>query len=345
MLRDLAVEQEVSTGKINISALSRQTGLDRKTVRKHIRSGDVPQRKVQHRGPGKLDPYKDYIKVRLNHYPQLSGIRIFEEIQCQGYCGGYTILKDYLRTTRPRPPILPEYRYETKPGVQAQVDWAECVYRLTDNTTHKTYCFSMICGYSRMRYIEFTQSMDLETFLVCHQRAFEYFGGITQEILYDNIKVVVLRRRYPSSESIFYPPFVDFKNHYGFKARLCRPYRAKTKGKIERSIRFIKDNFLYGREFCSLNDLNLQARIWMDRINNHEHGTTHEIPTKRLLKEQLTPYCHHRDNFPHFHRDNFPQPTYSGVKHRGRWDAERGGIPSASRHLSKIPSSRRQDQL
>jgi hypothetical protein len=148
----------------------------------------------------------------------------------------------------------------------------------------------MVLGFSRIRYVEFTPTQDLLTFLECHLRAFEYFNGISKVILYDNLKSVVLKRKYPSTASDFHPLFTDFKNHFGFIARLCRIYRAKTKGKVERSIGYVKDNFLYGREFSSIAELNLQAREWMEVVNHKVHGTTHEIPYNRLSQENLRPF-------------------------------------------------------
>ncbi|MEG3056063.1 MAG: hypothetical protein RQM90_08300 [Methanoculleus sp.] len=109
-------------------------------------------------------------------------------------------------------------------------------------------------------------------------------------VLYDNLGSVVLKRKYPSTASDFHPAFIDLRDHFAFTARLCRPYRAKTKGKVERTIRYVKDNFLYGREFNSLDDLNLRAREWMDTVNGNVHGTTHEIPFDRLPQESLRPY-------------------------------------------------------
>jgi transposase len=289
MIRDLAQEQEITTGHINISELSRETGYDRKTIRKLLAQNKVPRNNKRRSRTGKLDPHKGYIQERLTKYPQLSGVRIHDEIRGQGYTGSYTLLKEYLRTVRPMPVVLPEYRYETKPGVQSQADWSECGFLLEGTVKKKIYCFNMILGYSRMRYIEFTHSLDLYAFIECHIHAFEYFGGVTHEILYDNLKPVVLTRRYPSTASDFHPIFTDFRDHFGFISRLCRPSRAKTKGKIERTVGYVKDNFLYGRQFNSLDDLNHQAKEWLDTANHRVHGTTYEIPAERLLKENLTP--------------------------------------------------------
>jgi transposase len=287
MLRELAQEQEITTGRLNLSALSKQIGYDRKTIRKYLSQRKSPFELHRHQRKSKLDPYKEHLHQRLEQFPLLSSVRLLEEIQSQGYTGKDTILKDYLRAVRPKPVTLAEIRFETKPGVQKQVDWSDCRYVLPDGTRKKVYCFSAVLGYSRMRYVEFRTTTDLNTFLKCHQNAFEYFGGVTQEILYDNIKVVIIKRKYPSTASVYHPVFVDFRDHYGFTAYLCRPYRAKTKGKIERAIGFVKDNFLYGRIFSSVDDLNYQARQWMEKVNHQVHGTTFEIPADRLPTEKL----------------------------------------------------------
>jgi len=290
MLKDLAREQELITGKVNISELSRETGFDRKTVRYHLYCESPPDTPCTRNKPSKLDPYKPYIRKRLEKYPRLSRVRIFEEIQKEGYDGKLTILGDYLRVIRPVIPTLPEIRYETPPGEMAQCDWLEFYYSCSDGSEKKVYGFSMVLGYSRMRYVEFSQTQNLQAFIEGHLGAFEYFNGVTKVILYDNLKSVVLKRKYPSTASEFHPEFIDVRDHFGFTSRLCRIYRAKTKGKIERAIGYIKGNFLYGREFNSLDDLNLQAREWLDVVNGKVHGTTHEIPFDRLAQEKLSPF-------------------------------------------------------
>jgi hypothetical protein len=155
----------------------------------------------------------------------------------------------------------------------------------------------MILGYSRMRYIEFTLNIDVHTLIQCHLNAFHYFGGYTSEILYDNMKQIVIKRAPVSSDSIWNADFEDFFKHYGFIPRLCRPYRPQTKGKIENSVGFVKRDFLMGSEFHSFSDLNLQAQSWLARINSTIHGTTNEIPAERLAKEGLRNY----DKVPPYH--------------------------------------------
>jgi transposase len=280
MLRDLFNQG------LSISEIARRTGHSRGTIRKYLSSQVPPASKKRTKKPSKLDGYRDYIISRLQEYP-LSAKRIYREIQDRGFTGRYTIVKDFVRDVRPKVGVPAIYRYETKPGIQAQVDWGECGRIEIDGKSRKLYCFTMVLGYSRMRYVEFTLSIDVHTLIQCHLNAFRYFGGCTKEILYDNMKQVVLKRAPVSSDSIWNSQFEDFFNHYGFVPRLCRPYRPQTKGKIENSVGFVKRDLLLGSEFGSFSDLNFQAQKWIARINSDVHGTTNEIPLERLKKEGL----------------------------------------------------------
>lgn len=282
MLRDLYQQG------LSISEIARQTGHDRKTVRTYVKSGELPDPKERAKKESKLDAFKDYVKSKLQEGP-FTATRMFREIQEMGFTGKYTIVKDFIREVRPKQGVQAIYRYETKPGVQAQVDWSEFGRVEIDGSILKLYCFNMILGYSRVRYIEFTLSIDVITFVKCHLNAFRYFGGYTEEILYDNIKQVVIKRALKSSESQWHAKFEDFFRHYGFIPRLCRPYRAQTKGKIENTIGYVRRDFFLGGSFNSLQDMNTQALSWLDKVNSRVHGTTHEIPFERLKLEGLKP--------------------------------------------------------
>jgi len=147
----------------------------------------------------------------------------------------------------------------------------------------------MILGYSRMRCVEFTLSMDTPTLIQCHLNAFEYFGGCTQEILYDNMKQVVIKRALKVSDSEWNSQYEDFFKYYGFIPRLCRSYRPQTKGKIENTVGYVKRDFFLGRRFTSLEDLNAQVHKWLERVNSTVHGTTYQIPLERFKEENLNP--------------------------------------------------------
>lgn len=273
---------------MNLSEIARQTGHDRKTVRTYVKSSELLEPKERAKKASKLDAFKDYIIQKLHEGP-FTASRLFKEIQEIGFTGKYTIVKDFVREVRPEWGVQAVYRYETKPGVQAQVDWSDFGKVEIDGKILKLYCFSMILGYSRMRYIEFTLSIDATTLIKCHLNAFRYFGGYTKEILYDNMKQVVIKRAIKSSDSEWNPKFEDFFKHYGFIPRLCRPYRPQTKGKIENTIGYVRRDFFLGRIFASLQDMNAQATAWLNQVNSSEHGTTHEIPQERLESEGLKP--------------------------------------------------------
>jgi transposase len=220
-----------------------------------------------------------------------SAMRIWEKLKEHGFEGSYSVVKVYVRGKKEQLNEQATVRYETMPGLQAQVDWAHFEdYRINDGgEERKLYCFLMILGYSRMRYIEFVTDMSTDTLIRCHVNAFRYLDGYPDEVLYDNMKQVVIKRLMKQEESTLNRQFEDFAGFYGFKPVLCRPYRGQTKGKIERTIRYVRDNFMTGIRFASLDDLNGQAVSWCNKVNAMEHGTTGEIPFERAKRENLNP--------------------------------------------------------
>ncbi len=317
-MEDFLMIRDLYHQGMTISQISRETGYNRRTIRKYITTQHPPIGQERSNKSSKLDDYKDYINERIRDYP-LSAARIYREIQNQGFTGKYTIVKDYIRQKRPKESVSAVFRYETKPGVQAQVDWGECDRIEVDGQLRRLYCFSMILGYSRMRYMEFTLSTDVYTLIQCHLHAFEYFGGYTSEILYDNIKQVILKRAIKPKEHTWNSKFEDFFSHHGFIPRLCKPYCPQTKGKIENAIGYMKRDFLMGASFVSLDDMNHQLRQWLSRVNGSVHGTTHEIPVDRLKSENLKtltsipPYVVRREEVRKVTRDGYV--SYQGNRY------------------------------
>ena len=279
--------RNMKDGGMSNREIAKELGISRNTVRKRFNASTVNEHSHRQK-TSKLAPYRDRIRDMIDKH-NLSAIRILEEIRKQGYDGGYTILKDYCATVRKDRRIPAVYRYETDPGKQAQVDFGEFGYIEIDGKRKKLYAFSMILGYSRMRYAEFTTDISTENVIRMHLNAFRYFGGFTDTILYDNTKQIVLERKIPASESRFNPKFRDFAEYYGIVIRLCFPNRAQTKGKIESTIKYLRHNFWNGRSFESLDDMNAQCLSWLNSVNMKVHGTTHEIPRERLMKEKLNP--------------------------------------------------------
>lgn len=271
---------------MNISEIARRTGHSRMTVRKYIRSRSPPTPTKRKPKRPLLQPYKDVILGFLEDSPTLSAVRVFEELEKLGFTGSYSTVKRHLRKVRKRFGVPAVYRFETKSGHQMQVDWSEVGYMDVDGKVRKCYCFHAILGWSRVRYIEFTLSTDTSTLLQCLLNAFEFFGGYTKEILFDNTKSVILARAMKYSDNTWNPQFEEFFRHFGFTPRLCRPYTPQTKGKVESTVKYVKNNYIAGRRFESFWALQNGRWPWMEKANSRVHGTTHEVPLERLEEER-----------------------------------------------------------
>lgn len=256
-----------------IRQIANELCLSRNTVRKYLRSKKPPKYHSNQKRPSKLDPFKAFLEKRIKNAGRhfIPATVLYREIKELGYQGGITILRDWVRKGKKQVESQKRVvRFETPPGHQAQVDWTVVSKGL--------YAFVMILGYSRCAYIEFVQSTNEESLMRCHQNAFEYFGGFCKELLYDNMKTVVIQRdKYGPSQHGFQKAFWDFSKHWGFIPRLCRPYRAKTKGKVERFIGYLKRSFYYPlvtKEDHDLYSLNYEVKKWLS-----------EIADKRWIKE------------------------------------------------------------
>ena len=224
-----------------------------------------------------------------------------------GYKGKLTLVRNFLRRLSIKPDEEKIIRFETPPGMQAQVDW-------TTMQRGKLYAFIMILGFSRFAYVEFVEKTDLKQLLVCHENAFEFFGGTCRDLLYDNMKTVVIERdRYGSGKHGFQQAFWDFSKHWGFLPRLCRPYRAQTKGKVERFIGYMKRSFYYPlvtkEKDIDLCSLNFEVKKWLL-----------EIAAKRFLKERAsTPEQLFSQENQHLLS---LVTTYFPSHHKGRWQED-----------------------
>lgn len=275
---------------LTYTEIGRKHHIDPRTAKKYAESDSVPKYATRKKRSSKLDPHKDFIDMLLEE-DNYSAALILEKLHERGCQCGYTIVKDYVSSKKKDLNSKATIRFETVPGLQGQVDWGFFEnYRVyEDGEYQKLYCFLMILGYSRNRYIEFVTDMSTETLIQCHINAFHFFGGYPKEILYDNMKQVVIKRLLKQSESEMNPKFMDFAGFYGFKPILCRPYRGQTKGKVERTVRYVRENFMVGIRYNSLADLNAQALAWCRKVNNRVHGTTNKIPFQQLSEEHLQP--------------------------------------------------------
>jgi transposase len=270
---------------VSVSEIARRTGYDRKTIRKLRDQPTHPPPLRRHRSR-LLDPYAGYLRERVAA-GVLNATKLHTELKRQGYPGGVAQVRRFISPLRPHTPRVTE-RFETSPGHQAQVDWAHCGHLWDGEQRRALSAFVFTLGYSRRQYVEFTLRQDMETFLRCHVHALAYFGGIPAEVLYDNLKTAVEQRR-PDGTVVWNTRFRDFADAYGFVPRACQPYRAQTKGKVERGIRYLKGNFLLGLDLTAsrLETLNRDVLAWLrDVADVRVHGTTHERPCDRWPAEQ-----------------------------------------------------------
>ena len=231
----------------------------------------------------KLDPYKGIIDTRLDEFPRLSAQRLFDEVRTAGYTGGYGRVRDYVYAVRPRDPVEPTIRFETPPGRQGQVDFG--TFTLPWGRRH---ALLVVLGHSRLLWLRFYQRQTMAVLIDGLENAFARFGGVPQELLFDQMRAVVLSDdRTGGGELVLNAEFLRFAAHWGFMPRSCRPYRAQTKGKVERPIRYLRENFFYGRTFVNDEDLNEQATRWLDGTASvRQHGTTGERPVDRFERAE-----------------------------------------------------------
>lgn len=272
-----------------ISEIARKRGLDRKTVRRHLNCpiqppvyGPRPPRDTL------LDPYKAYLQSRVSEHDGLSATRLLRDIRPLGYTGSYSTLTDFLRDIRPVELGGYERRFETPPGRQAQVDFAQFKVRFLSEPeiTRVIWLFTMILGHSRYLFGQFVWRQTLDVVVRCHIEAFVEFGGVPEQVLYDRMKTAVLGEPEPGN-IIFHPTLLSLAAHYGFTPKACRPYRAKTKGKIERPYRYVRQDFFLAGEFEDMSDLNQQFAHWRSHIAHpRQHGTTKRIVQEAFREEQ-----------------------------------------------------------
>ena len=278
---------------LSLRQIAKEVGCAVNTVRRQLATSEMQtyQRKVKR--PTKLAAFEAYLRARQEAANPLSipATVLLREIAERGYAGGQTQLRLFLRTLKPTTAPEPLLRFETEPGEQLQVDWVE--FR---KGAKPLYAFCATLGYSRASYVEFVSDMKVQTLVSCHEHAFESFGGVPRRVLYDNMKTVVLQRdSHGQGQHRYHAGFLDFAHHCGFVIKLCRPYRAKTKGKVERFNGYLRRSFYVplasrlkqsGLQLDVLT-ANIEVKRWLAQVANQRvHGTTAAQPSARLVQEQ-----------------------------------------------------------
>ncbi len=266
--------------------IAAELGVHPKTVSRALRRGSAPNPARKKRS-SKLDPYKARIDQLLGE-EVWNAVVILREIEAMGYCGKSSILRDYIRPKRALRKSKATVRFETDPGRQLQSDWGEIETSIGGQVVKVQFIVNTL-GYSRRFHFWCTDSQDAEHTYEGLLRSFEYFGGVTEEVLVDNQKCAVLEHRV-GQEAVFNARFVDLAGQYGFTPRACRPYRARTKGKDERMVGYVKQHFFVRyRAFDSLAHLNQLAEQWLrDEADQRLHGTVNEVVSERFAREQPT---------------------------------------------------------
>ena len=271
------------------AAVARLAGVSRRTVHRWVAAGqldrDLDEERVgygpRRPRPSRLDPYKEIIETRLAGYPDLSAVRLFEEIREAGYTGGYDQVRRHVREVRPQPE--PVRRFETPPGHQGQVDFAEF-----KTPWGKRHALVVVLGYSRLMWLRYYERQTMAVVMEGLEAAFRYFGGVPSELLFDQMKAVIVEdNREVGGRLMENTEFLRFAFHWSFRIRACRPYRAQTKGKVERPVSYIRRSFFYGRDFVSDDDLNARVLGWLDKVAKvRVHGTLKERPVDRFEAER-----------------------------------------------------------
>ena len=263
--------------------IAEMLGICERTVRNYLKQ--MPQARKRPKRPSKLDPFKPVIVEQLEENPSYNGELIFERIARMGYTGQKTVMKAFIAKTRHRIAATAVQRFETEPGRQAQVDWKEFGKQAVDGRETRLYAFVMVLGYSRKPFVRFTTDMRQSTLLACHELAFAHFGGVPEEVLYDNMRTAFQ----PDQEGQWRPAkrLAALAVHYGFVPKRCRVRRPETKGKVERTIGYLDNNFWprMAGEALSLALLNERVGEWLEAIGAKKIADLGESRAERFARE------------------------------------------------------------
>ena len=277
---------------LKTAQIARELGLDERTVRRRLETQKfLPRKSVQR--PSKLDTFKDTVVKMLESYPY-SAAQILQRLKEEGFDGGYTAVKKFVRKVRPKREKA-FLKLAFAPGECAQVDWGSYGSVRVGETMRRLSFFVMVLCYSRRMYVEFTVSQTMEHFLACHQNAFQAFGGVPARIMVDNLASAVLK--HPRGEApVYNPKYLDFARHNGFSISACGVAKGNEKGRVENGVGYVKKNFLAGADLPEFAAINPAARLWLDTVANVRiHGETRKKPAEMFI-----------DEFPHL----LPLPTH-----------------------------------
>jgi transposase len=269
---------------LTITQIARALGINRKTVAKWLARPRFAPQQPRHSRASILDAFKGRITRLLDTHPY-SAQQIFQRLREEGYGGGITTVRDYIRRIRPtkRPVYL---KLHFAPAECAQIDWGTFGTVAVGNTHRRLSFFVIVLAYSRQMYVEFMLAQTMEHFLACHQNAFAAFGGVPSKIMVDNLKSAVLQRL-AGVAPVFNARYLDFARHYGFTITPCNVARANEKGRVESGVGYVKKNYLRGLELTEFSAVQAAGKVWLDTIANvRVHGETHRRPVDSFAEER-----------------------------------------------------------
>ena len=282
--------------KWRMGTIARQLGIHHDSVRRVLAQAGLPPLGSVQR-PSQIDAYLPFIHQTLEKFPRLTASRLYAMVRERGYHGGPDHFRHVIACHRPRPKAEAYLRLSTLPGEQAQVDWGHFGHLEIGHARRPLMAFVMVLSYSRQIYLRFFLDARMENFLRGHVGAFEAWSGLPRVLLYDNLKSAVLERQGDAIR--FHPTLLAFAGHYRYEPRPVAVARGNEKGRVERAIRYVRDNFFAARTFTDLADLNAQAKAWCwgqaaDRLCPGEHGRRvseiYALEQPRLLTLPANPY-------------------------------------------------------
>jgi transposase len=245
--------------KWRIGTIAAQLGVHRGTVQRVLAQAGLPGQAPLQR-PSRVDPYLPFIRDTLAQFPTLTASRLYQMVRERGYTGGPDHFRHLVSLHRPRPKAEAYLRLRSLPGEQAQVDWGHFGYLEIGRARRPLMAFVMVLSYSRQIFLRFFLDARMENFLRGHGAAFQAFGGVARVLLYDNLKSAVLERQGQAIR--FHPTLLAFAGHYRYEPRPVAVARGNEKGRVERAIRYVRENFFAARAYRDLTDLNAQAEAW-----------------------------------------------------------------------------------
>src|SRR5579863_9563882 len=310
---------------LTVAQTARALALDPRTVAAWLARPRFEPRRSRPRG-SVLDPFKPRITRLLDTHPY-SAVQIFQRLREEGYGGGMTLVRDYVRGVRlPQRPVYLKLHFA--PGECAQIDWGTKGSVAVGNTRRRLSFFVMVLACSRQMFVEFTVSQTMEHFLGCHEHAFTAWGGVPSKVMVDNLKSAVLQRL-AGAPPVFNPRYHDFARHHGFTIVPCNVGRGNEKGRVESGVGYVKKNFLHGIEPTDFSSIQAAAQLWLETIANLRiHGETLARPIDLFAQERQ----HLRPLNPHPYDISRTATCVASSQFRVTLDTNQYSVPASYAH-------------